>query len=137
MPTFNIETAEINVFKVESVDLYTFSQCFDLEKLFEALREYYDSDYYRYEVPADNLDKVETILSRYCYDLNRVAFDAIEPFCVVKQKDTDHADISPNSVYHTNRGSMTVFVMQDRLSSQQAIEQGATPLADSSINFQL
>ncbi|EMA48591.1 hypothetical protein C450_19276 [Halococcus salifodinae DSM 8989] len=56
---------------------------------------------------------------------------------MVKEKYTDHADILPNSVYHTSRGSNTVFVMQDRLSAEQAVEQGATPLADSDTNFRL
>ncbi|EMA46306.1 hypothetical protein C449_04715 [Halococcus saccharolyticus DSM 5350] len=55
----------------------------------------------------------------------------------MKEKYTDHADILQNSVYHTSRGSNTVFMMQDRLSAEQAVEQGATPLADSDTSFRL
>ena len=66
-----------------------------------------------------------------------MAPDAIEPFCVVKEKYTDHADILRNSVYHTSRGNNTVFVMQDRLSAKQAVEQGAIRLADADISFRL
>jgi hypothetical protein len=41
------------------------------------------------------------------------------------------------SAYYTSRGSNTIFVMQDRLSAEQAVEQGVTPLADSNTNFRL
>ena len=83
------------------------------------------------------MDRTESLLDEYFYDLNRVGPDAIEPFCVVKEKYTDHADILRNSVYHTSRGGNTIFVMQDRLSAEQAVEQGATPLADSDTSFRL
>ena len=137
MPTFDADTTEINAFEVKDADLYIFSQYFDQEEVFDELREYYDSEQYRFEVPADKMDRIESFLDKYFYDLNRVPPDAIEPFCVVKEKYTDHADILRNSVYHTSRGSNTVFVMQDRLSVEQAVEQDATPLADADISFQL
>jgi hypothetical protein len=137
MPTFDADTTEINAFEVEDTDLYIFSQYFDTEEIFAELREYYDSDHYRFEIPADEIERVEAFLNEYFYDLTRVPPDAIEPFCVVKEKYTDHADILRNSVYHTSRGSSTVFVMQDRLSAEQAVEHGATRLADSDTSFQL
>jgi hypothetical protein len=137
MPTFDADTTEINAFEVEGADLYIFSQYFDQKEVFDELREYYDSEQYRFEVPADEIDRIELFMDEYFYDLNRVASDAIEPFCVVKEKYTDHADILRNSVYHTSRGNNTVFVMQDRLSAEQAVEQGATPLADSDTSFRL
>jgi hypothetical protein len=112
MPTFDAETTEINAFEVEDTNLYIFSQYFDTEEIFAELREYYDSDHYRFEIPADEIERVEAFLNEYFYDLTRVPPDAIEPFCVVKEKYTDHADILRNSVYHTSRGSSTVFVMQ-------------------------
>jgi hypothetical protein len=137
MSTFDADTTEINAFEVKDANLYIFSQYFDHEEVFDELRECYDSDHYRFEIPADEIDRVESFLDEYFYDLNRVAPDAIEPFCVVKEKYTDHADILRNSVYHTSRGSNTVFVMQDRLSAEQAVEQGATPLADSDTSLRL
>jgi hypothetical protein len=137
MPTFDADTTEINAFEVEDADCYIFSQYFDTEEIFAELREYYDSEHYRFEVPADEIDRVESVLDEYFYDLTRVPPDAIDPYCVVKEKYTDHADILRNSVYHTSRGSTTVFVMQDRLSAEQAVEHGATRLADSDTSFQL
>jgi hypothetical protein len=137
MPTFDADTTEINAFEVEGADRYIFSQYFDTEEIFAELREYYDSEHYRFEIPADEIERIGAFLNEYFYDLNRVAPAAIEPFCVVKEKYTDHADILRNSVYHTSRGSTTVFVMQDRLSAEQAVEHGATRLADADTSFQL
>ena len=137
MPTFDADTTEINAFEVEDADLYIFSQYFDQEEVFAELREWYNNEHYRFEIPTDEIDGVEALLDDYFYDLQRVPPDAIEPFCVVKEKYTDHADILRNSVYHTSRGSTTVFVMRDRLSAEQAVEQGATRLADADINFLL
>jgi hypothetical protein len=137
MPTFDADTTEINAFEVEDADLYIFSQYFDQQEVFSELREYYNSEQYRFEVPTDEMDRIESFLDEHVYDLNRVPPDAIEPFCVVKEKYTDHVNILRNSAYHTSRGSNTVFVMQDRLSAEQAVEQGAKPLADTDIGFQL
>ena len=137
MPTFDADATEINAFEVEDADLYIFSQYFDQEEVFSELREYYNSEQYRFEVPVGEMDQIESFVDEYFYNLNRVAPDAIEPFCVVKEKYTDHVDILRNSAYHTSRGSNTVFVMQDRLSAEQAVEQGAKPLADTDIGFQL
>jgi hypothetical protein len=137
MPSFDVDTTEINAFEVEEADLYIFSQYFDNDEIFDELRKWYNSEQYRFEVPIDELDEVETFLEEYFYEFTSVPPDAIDPFCVVKEKYTDHADILRNSVYHTSRGSSTVFVMQDRLSAEQAVEQGATPLADSDTSFTL
>ena len=137
MPSFDVDTTEINAFEVKDADLYIFSQYFDQGEVFDELNKWYDSEQYRFEVPADEIDQVESFLGEYFYDLNRVAPDEVGPFCVVKEKYTDHADILRNSVYHTGRGSNTIFVMQDRLSAEQAVEQGATLLVDSDISFQL
>jgi hypothetical protein len=137
MPTFDADTTDINAFEVEDAGLYIFSQYFDQEEVFAELHEYYNSEQYRFEIPTGEMDRIESFLAEYFYDLNRVAPDAIEPFCVVKEKYTDHADILRNSVYHTSRGSNTVFVMQDRLSAEQAVEQGATALADADTSFRL
>jgi hypothetical protein len=137
MPTFDADTTEITAFKVEDADLYIFSQYFDNDEIFTELREWYDSEHYRFEVPADEIDEIDAFLGEYFYELQRVGPDAIEPYCVVKPKYTDHADILRNSVYHTSRGDQNVFVMQDQGSAEQAVEQGATPLADADISFRL
>jgi hypothetical protein len=80
MPTFDADTTEINAFEVEGADLYIFSQYFDQEEVFDELREWYDSEHYRFEVPADEMEQIESFLDEYFYDFNRVRPDAIEPF---------------------------------------------------------
>ena len=137
MPSFDVNTTEIVAFEVKEADLYIFSQYFDNDEVFAELNEYYDTDHYRFEVPADELDQVEAVLEEYFYELRRVGPDEIEPYCVVKQKYTDHAGILRNSVYHTSRSDWNVFVMEDRLSAEQALEQGAAPLAELDIEFRL
>ena len=137
MPSFDVDTTEIVAFEVEEADLYIFSQYFDNDEVFAELNEYYDNDHYRFEVPAADLDQVEGVLEEYFYELRRVGPDEIEPYCVVKRKYTDHADILRNSVYHTSRSDWNVFVMEDRLSAEQALERGAAPLAELDIEFRL
>ena len=137
MPSFDVDTTEIAAFEVEEPNLYIFSQYFDNDEVFAELSEYYDNDHYRFEVPADDLDQVEAVLEEYFYELRRVGPDEIEPYCVVKRKYTDHTDILQNSVFHTSRGDWNVFVMKDRLSAEQALEQGASPLAELDISFRL
>jgi len=137
MPTFDVDSTRINAFEVEDAGLYIFSQYFDENEIFDELREWYNSEKYRFEVPAEEIDQVEAFLDEHFYDLQRIETPAIEPFCVVKEKYTEHAGILRNSVYHTSQAGSTVFVMQDELSAEQALEQGATRLADSDVEFQL
>ncbi|WP_228842410.1 hypothetical protein [Halococcus agarilyticus] len=111
MPTFDADTTDINAFEVEDADLYIFSQYFNQEEVFGELREWYDSEQYRFEVPTDKMDRIESFLDEYFYQVTRLPPNDIEPFCVVKEKYTDHANSLRNSVYHTSRGSNTVFVM--------------------------
>jgi hypothetical protein len=137
MPTFDVDSTRINAFEVEDADLYIFSQYFSEDEIFDELREWYDGEKYRFEVPAEEIDRVEAFLEEHFYDLQRIESNAIEPFCVVKEKYTDHAGILRNSVYHTSQAGSTVFVMQDELSAEQALEQGSTRLTDSDVEFQL
>jgi uncharacterized protein YkuJ len=137
MPTFDGNSTRINAFEVEDAGLYIFSQYFGEDEIFDELREWYDGEKYRFEVPAEEINRVEAFLDDHFYDLQQIEPTAIEPFCVVKEKYTDHASILRNSVYHTSRAGSTVFVMQDELSAEQALEQGAARLADSDIEFQL
>ena len=137
MPTFDVDSTRINAFEVEDAGLYIFSQYFDEDEIFDELREWYNGEKYRFEVPAEEIDQGEAFLKEYFYDLQQIEPTAIEPFCVVKEKYTDHASILRNSVYHTSQAGSTVFVMQDELSAEQALEQGSTRLTDSDVEFQL
>jgi hypothetical protein len=48
------------------------------------LQSYYDSVHCCFEVSADEVNQVESFLDEYFYDVNCVAPNVIEPFCVLK-----------------------------------------------------
>lgn len=134
MPTFDVDRDQINVFEVNNI--YLFKQYFDNDDVFDQLKEYYNSDAYRFELPTDNdLNRAEQILEDYFYELNHV--DDIEPYCVVKEKYSEHRDILRNAVVKYERGQHNIFLMKDQLSVDQALEQGAVPLEETEmvVNF--
>ena len=49
----------------------------------------------------------------------------LEPYCVVKEKYTKHADILRNSVANWERDGQLFFLMKDELSVREAVEKGA------------
>lgn len=51
MPSFDVDREELTLFVVD--DIYLFKQYFEQDELFAALREYYNDEAYRFEVPAD------------------------------------------------------------------------------------
>lgn len=126
MPRFDADTERINVFAID--DEYLFSHYFDRTDLFEALREYYNDDAYRFEVPAEEFDGVRDLLAEAYFDL--VVIDDPEPYCVVKEQYTEHAEILRNSVLTWDRRGYRFFIMTDELAVREALERGAERLAD-------
>lgn len=126
MPEFDVEPERIVVFRVD--EEYYFSHYFERTDLFEALQEYYDGDAYRFEVPADAFDEVRSLLEDNYYAPDVV--EDLEPFCVVVEKYEPHAAILRNSVVNWERRGHRFFVMADDLAAEQAVEQGATRLAE-------
>lgn len=122
MPEFELEPEEILVFRVG--DEYLFSHFFDRTDVFDALNDYYNEDAYRFEVPADEFDAVRELL-RDEYFEPRVIED-LEPYCVVKEKYSRHADVLRNSVANWERDGHLFFLMKDELSVLEAVEQGAS-----------
>jgi hypothetical protein len=125
MPTFDVDTTEISVFKVE--DRY-----FDSEAIFDALHDYYYADNYHFEIPEDDLAAVRQALEDYFYEL-RIEED-LRRFCVVIQKDSDYSDITRSAVRTKDQSNYLVVLLKDELSVEQAIEQGATRLEKSDLN---
>jgi hypothetical protein len=62
-----------------------------------------------------------------------VVADELEPYCVVKDKYTEHADILRDSVLSWERDGQLFFLMKDDLSVKEAIEQGATPVEETDL----
>lgn len=130
MPTFDIEREEITAFEVDGT--YLFKQYFDRGDVFDTLESYYNNDKYRFEVPERELPEVQQILDEYFFDL-RIE-DDLYNYCVVMEHGEDCSDVLRNSVLTRRRGSTIVFLMKDRLSVEQAVEQGARRLSETDVN---
>lgn len=124
MPTFDVEPERITVFRIG--EDYLFAHYFEREDLFEELREYYNEEAYRFEIPAEKFDAVRDRLAEEYHEL--VVADELEPYCVVIEKYSEHADILRDSVVHWERRNHHIFLMKDELAVQEAIEAGAKPL---------
>ena len=122
MPDFDVSAEKITVFRVG--DEFLFSHYFDRKDVFKELQEYYDQDAYRFEIPADKFDDVREFLEAEYFD--PVIVEELEPYCVVKKKYTNHADILRNSVVKWERGDHMFFLMKDERSVREAVEHGAT-----------
>jgi hypothetical protein len=124
MPTFDVDPERITVFRVG--DEYLFSHFFDREDVFESLREYYNGEEYRFEGPAEEFDAVRDRLEDGYYD--PVVVEDLEPYCVVKEQYTEHAEILKQSVLSWERQGHLFFLMKDELAVDEAVERGATPI---------
>lgn len=126
MPTFDVKPEELTVFKVD--DEYLFSQYFDQQDVFEDLRDYYNDDAYRFEVPADEFENVRERLEDAYF--NPVVVTNLEPYCVVIDKYDEHAEILKQSVANWERSGNRFFLMKDELAVKEAVERGATRISE-------
>jgi len=126
MPTFDVEPEELTVFKVD--DEYLFSQYFDQQDVFEDLRDYYNDDAYRFEVPADEFENVRERLEDAYFD--PVVVTDLEPYCVVINKYDEHAEILKQSVANWERSGNRFLLIKDELAVQEAVERGATRISE-------
>ena len=124
MPTFDVKQEEITAF--EFGQTYLFKQYFDKDVLFQQLREHYNFDKYRFEVPEGMISKVGQILDNLFYEL-KIADEPMD-YCVVQDKQVDSSDILRNSVANQRRGNYEIYLMKDEISISQATEKGATRL---------
>lgn len=126
MPEYEVDAERINVFRID--EEYLFKHYFERTDLFESLREYYNDETYRFEIPAAEFVGVQERLADDYYDL--VVIDDPEPYCVVKEQYTKHAEILRTSVMNWERRGHLFFVMPDELAVERAIEQGARRLGE-------
>lgn len=121
---------ESDVYLFELDDRYLFKRYFPQTDVFDTLREHYVNDAYRFEVPDDALDTVVESLRDHGYEPTVV--DDPEPFCVVIDQYESHADILSRSVVNWTRRDHRFFLMPDPMAVEQAIEQGAVLVTESS-----
>jgi hypothetical protein len=69
------------------------------------------------------------------YSYESVVVDKLEPYCVVKEQYTPHAEILKQSVINWSRDGYNFFLMRDPQAVEYAIEQGAERLDET--NFVL
>jgi len=130
MPSFNVDTEEITAFDFENT--YVFTAYFDEKQLFNQLKKYYNKSRYRFKIPEGDLEEVQQILDNYFYKL--VVEDSPEEYCVVADEETDTNAILRNSVMSKQRRNHDIYLMKNKLSLKQAVEQGATQVEKSEVN---
>lgn len=123
----------INAFHVG--EAYLFRHYFEDDAVFEQLKRYYSPYDYRFEVPEPRFGRVQRLLDEHGYALTKV--DDPEPFAVVKRKYTAHPKVLfSGSVYHRSLGGFNCFVMKDREAVEEAVAQGARPLAETDLKLE-
>lgn len=124
----------VNVFHVG--DEYLFRHYFDGEAVFEQLKPYYESQEYRFAVPAHKFEPLQVRLRDRGYDL-RVVEDP-EPFgAVVKKYRTHPENVFKAAVLQRSTREYNVFFLRDRHEVAKAVKQGATRLVDTDIEIDL
>ena len=126
VPTFDVDRERINLFHVGGE--YLFSTYFEREGLFDDLREYYDAEEYRFAVPEADIEDVRARLAEAYYE--PVLVEDVDPYCVVREKYTKHADVLQESVAFWERRGHLFFLLPDELVVEEALEAGATPLEE-------
>lgn len=126
MPTFDVDPEPLTVFRVG--DEYLFAHYFDREDVFAELREYYDRDAYRFAVPEREFDAVAEVLTDARYE--PVVVEDLEPFCVVIDRYDEHAAILRQSVATWTRRGHRFFLVESELAVEEALERGATRVAE-------
>lgn len=100
---------------------------------FAELSRYYRRYDYRFQVPAERLDEVRSILDRYGYD--PIVVEDAEPYTVVKRKYSNHPTVLFSaSVLHRSLDRFNCFVLKDRESVETAVREGATPIAETDLD---
>lgn len=126
MPTFEANPEPLTVFEVG--DEYLVAEYFENQALFEDLQEYYNEESYRFEVPAEEFESVRDRLEAAYFEPSVVT--ELEPYCVVIDKYDKHTEILKRSVATWERDRQRFFLMKDELAVKEAIEHGATRIAD-------
>lgn len=121
MLAFDVERKE-TVF--DCADRYVFKQYFEEEEDLFQLEKHYNSDKYGLEILEENLPKVRQILDNYFYGLELVG--DINNFYIIQEIQLDSSDLLRNAVSTQCQRKYEIFLMNDKLSTKQAVEKGAT-----------
>ncbi|MDX1746761.1 MAG: hypothetical protein R3324_12545 [Halobacteriales archaeon] len=115
----------VNAFPIG--ERYLFKHYFEGRGVFDRLREYYNNQQYRFEVPAPDFEDLQAFLANEGYAL--VEVETPEAFAVVVRQYTAHPDnIFKDSVLHRPVGDYNCFLMTDREAVDRAVDEGARRL---------
>ena len=118
---------QVNVFEVD--EMFLFKHYFDGENVFDRLKRYYNSQHYRFEVPAGAFEDLRLFLAEHGYGL--VVVDAVAEFAVVVKKYTQHPEnIFNGSVIHRSVDGYNCFLMADQAAVDRATREGAIRLTE-------
>lgn len=119
------DEADMNVFPFD--DRMLFKHYFDGSAVFARLKQYYNNQQYRFEVPPSEFSELREFLADNGYAL-RVVRD-VDAYVVVVQKYTNHPEnIFKDSVFQRGDGDYNFFLLKDRDAVEQATRNGATRL---------
>lgn len=120
----------VNVFDVD--ERYLFKHYFEGDDVFARLKQYYNNQQYRFEVPHDDFEPLRAFLSDHGYVLTPV--DATADFVVVVEKYTSHPEnIFKQSVIHRSADGYNCFLLRDQVAVEQAAYDGATRLPETDV----
>lgn len=121
---------QVNVFEVD--DRYVFKHYFDGDELFARLKQYYNNQQYRFEVPSDEFADLRSFLADNGYGL--VVVDVLDSFVVVVEKYTAHPDnIFKASVIQRSVDGYNCFLLKDQAAVEQAVQDGAVRLTETDL----
>jgi hypothetical protein len=126
MPNFDVDRESVEMFRVG--EQYLFTAYIDNQAIFEQVREYYNDTEYRFEVPVEEFETVCDCLEEAYLDPVEVTDP--EPYCVVVETYDQHAKILRDAVATWERRGHRFFLMESELATADAVERGATPVAE-------
>lgn len=122
----------VNVFQID--ETVYFKHYFEGEAVFGELRDYYNGQEYRFEVPINDFAQLTTYLRGHGYDLQQV--DDITDFVVGVEQYTSHPEnIFKASVFQAQTADYNCFLLKDKASVEEAVYTGAEKLTDIDIEW--
>lgn len=124
---------QVNAFRINGE--YLFKHYFEGDDVFARLRNYYNHNQYRFEVPVEDFEEIKSFLSDHGYGLTTVY--AVEEYVVVVRKYTEHpGNIFKQSVIQRSIPKYNCFLMTDQGAVEEAVGKtsSAKPLTETKID---
>lgn len=123
-------TEQVNVFWVD--ETYVFKGYFDSDKIWSRLKQFYNNQQYRFEIPPDEFGWVRSLLEEHGY--GPVVVDEVPEFVVVVKKYTNHPEnVFKASVMHRSVDQFNCFLVKDQAEMERLIQEGATPITETGL----